>query len=138
MSITKDVILDLLPLYEAGEASADTRRVVEDFLRDHPDIASTSMRSADTMLKKMPSSSLERDRRKTLERTRGLLLRRQAFFGLALGCTLMAFTFAFEGTRVTWFMWRDAPSQAAMLMGVGIACWIGYFWTRKQLQVAGM
>lgn len=135
--ITKDVILDLLPLYEAGEGSADTRRVVEDYLREHPDIASTHT-GTDTMLKSMGSGHVERDRRKTLERTRGLLLRRQTFFGLALGCTLMSFTFAFEGTRMTWFMWRDAPTQAGMLMAVGIGCWIGYFRTRTQLQVAGM
>jgi hypothetical protein len=137
MSITKDVILDLLPLYEAGEGSADTRRLVEDYLREHPDLASAST-GTDAMLKNISSSDVERDRRKILERTRGLLVRRQTFFGLALGCTLMSFTFAFEGTQVTWFMWRDAPSQAAMLMAVGIACWIGYFTTRRQLQVAGM
>ena len=36
MKITKDVIADLMPLYPAGEVSADTRALVEDFLKANP------------------------------------------------------------------------------------------------------
>ena len=32
MSVSKDVIRDLLPVYLAGEASTDTRILVEEFL----------------------------------------------------------------------------------------------------------
>jgi hypothetical protein len=85
----------------------------------------------------MPAEPVERQRRAALERTRELLSRRQTFFGIALGCTLMTFAFAFEGSRVTWFMWRDAPGLAGMLMGVGIGCWIGFLRARRQLRVAG-
>lgn len=34
--ITRDVISDLWPLYEAGEASADAKRLVEAFLAEDP------------------------------------------------------------------------------------------------------
>jgi anti-sigma factor RsiW len=34
--ITRDVISDLWPLYASGEATADTRALVESFLADHP------------------------------------------------------------------------------------------------------
>ena len=37
MNITRDVILDLLPAYFAGEVSADTRAVVEEFFAADPD-----------------------------------------------------------------------------------------------------
>lgn len=37
MNVTRDVITDLLPLYFAGDASEDTRRLVEDFFRESPD-----------------------------------------------------------------------------------------------------
>lgn len=37
--ITRDVITDLWPLYAAGEASTDTRVLVESFLREDPEFA---------------------------------------------------------------------------------------------------
>jgi len=39
MKVTRDVILDLLPLYYSDEASADTRNLVEKHLAEHPDLA---------------------------------------------------------------------------------------------------
>lgn len=39
--ITRNVVSDLWPLYAAGEASADTRALVEAFLADDPDFART-------------------------------------------------------------------------------------------------
>jgi anti-sigma factor RsiW len=39
MNITRDVVTDLWPLYESGEASADTRRLVEEFLKGDPELA---------------------------------------------------------------------------------------------------
>ena len=39
MKITRNVILDLLPLYLADEASPDTRALVEDYLRNDPSLA---------------------------------------------------------------------------------------------------
>ena len=43
MEVTKDVILDLLPLYSADEASADTRALVEEYLAAHPELAAASV-----------------------------------------------------------------------------------------------
>lgn len=39
MMVTRDVIYDLLPCYFAGEATPDTRALVEGFLRDDPEFA---------------------------------------------------------------------------------------------------
>jgi len=39
MNVTKDVIDDLWPLYTDGTASADSRKLVEEYLRDHPEWA---------------------------------------------------------------------------------------------------
>ena len=39
MNVTKDVILDLLPLYYSDEASPDTRILVERHLADDPGLA---------------------------------------------------------------------------------------------------
>jgi hypothetical protein len=38
MGVTRDVILDLLPLYMADEVSADTRALVEEYLESDPSL----------------------------------------------------------------------------------------------------
>ena len=40
MEITRDVVLDLLPLYIAGEGSDETKRIVERFLETDPSLVS--------------------------------------------------------------------------------------------------
>jgi hypothetical protein len=39
MKITRDVVTDLWPVYQSGEASADTRALVERFLEQDPEFA---------------------------------------------------------------------------------------------------
>lgn len=136
MNVTRDVIADLLPLYEAGEGSVDTRRLVEEYLKEHPDTLAAA--SVDTRLRAEPASRPEKERRASLERTRSLIKTRSIFFGAALASNLMPFSFAFSGDAVTWFMWRDAPGTAAVLMGISIGCWIAYFRALNQLRVSGM
>jgi hypothetical protein len=38
MEITRNVILDLLPLYSANEVSADTRALIEEYLETDPEL----------------------------------------------------------------------------------------------------
>ena len=38
-SIQRNIILDLLPVYIAGEASEESRALVEEFARDDPEIS---------------------------------------------------------------------------------------------------
>lgn len=46
MEMTRNVILDLLPLYLAGEVSADTRALIEEFLETDPELAHVVKHSA--------------------------------------------------------------------------------------------
>ncbi|MGD9029452.1 MAG: hypothetical protein PVG25_06535 [Anaerolineae bacterium] len=46
MEITRDVILDLLPLYLAGEASPATQAVVEQYLETDPELAEVARLTA--------------------------------------------------------------------------------------------
>ena len=45
MEVTRDVILDLLPLYLADEVSADTRALVDNYLETDPDLARMAEKS---------------------------------------------------------------------------------------------
>ena len=46
MEITRNVILDLLPLYSANEVSADTRALVEKYLETDPELANVAKQLA--------------------------------------------------------------------------------------------
>ena len=39
MEVTRDIVIDLMPLYQSGEASPDTRAAIEEFLRRDPSLA---------------------------------------------------------------------------------------------------
>jgi hypothetical protein len=45
MEITRDVVLDLLPLYIADEVSEDTRLLIEEYLETDPELAKIARRS---------------------------------------------------------------------------------------------
>ena len=137
MNVTRNVIADLLPLYEAGEASADTRALVEAYLKEHPDMRAEA--SVDAILKAEPASRPEQEQRAALERTRSLLRRRPLLFALAIGSNLMTFSFAFSSSEgITWLMWRDAPGIGAILLAFSAVCWLAYFRVNKKLRVSGM
>ena len=42
MNITRNVILDLLPMYTANEVSADTRALIEKYLETDPELANVA------------------------------------------------------------------------------------------------
>jgi len=46
MEITRNIILDLLPLYLAGEVSSDTQALVEKFLEDDQELANVAKQLA--------------------------------------------------------------------------------------------
>jgi hypothetical protein len=54
MEVTRNVILDLLPLYLAGEASADTVALVENYLEADPELAKIAQQAAATGLSEVP------------------------------------------------------------------------------------
>jgi hypothetical protein len=46
MEITRDVVLDLLPLYLADEVSADTRALIDEYLKGDPALANIAKQRA--------------------------------------------------------------------------------------------
>ena len=102
MDITRDVISDLWPIYEAGEASADTRALVERFLTQDPAFAAT-LRQAVTLPATPPPVSRDAEAR-ALQRTRNLVRGRAWLRGVrlfALAMTALAFGRIVEDTTFT-------------------------------------
>ncbi|HKW89576.1 MAG TPA: hypothetical protein VJN21_12560 [Candidatus Acidoferrales bacterium] len=135
MNVTRAVINDLLPIYLSGEASADTRALVEDFFRRDPDFERMA-RSASATLDTLKGASrpgllsqseeAEKEKR-DLECVRGALLRKKIFFGLALFFSLAPLAFVFKGGHIVWMMVRNAPWDAAVYWSLAAVMWFFYF-----------
>ena len=63
MNVTHNVVTDLLPLYLAGEASDDTRVLVEAYLKQNPSFAVEVREQAD---KSNPDPTVPKSHRPTI------------------------------------------------------------------------
>jgi hypothetical protein len=62
MKVTRDVILDLLPLYLAEEASADTKALVREYLEGDPELARAARESAARKLSEQTPAPLGKEK----------------------------------------------------------------------------
>lgn len=61
MEVTRNVILDLMPIYLADEASADTRALVESYLKEDPELADIAKESEAMNLPEAASFQLKQE-----------------------------------------------------------------------------
>ena len=139
MEITRDVIKDLLTVYLAGEASADTRRLVEDYLETDPalaaDVARAKGRPFDLPVTPAPSPTAEK---RALDATRQLLKNRSSTLAVACLFTVLPLSFVVEGSRVTFVILRDAPVIALAWWATAAVMWAVHFWIRRRVRVSGL
>lgn len=128
MTITRDIVIDLLPVYESGDASADTRAAVEAFLAQDPEFARIVKAARHTSSQSRASAATEDNgtERLALERTRKALRRKSWTIALAVMFTLLPFTFAFRGGDFVFFMWRDEPGSRLFLISAAWLWWSYY------------
>ena len=121
MTITKAIIEDLLPLYAAGEASEDTRRLVDAFLAGDEELR---QRVKNTLQFQLPAAAppdgLETQ---ALNETRQLIARRSHLLVAAFAISYSSFSFAFSDGQVRFLLFRDWPPVALLLSTFGLACW---------------
>jgi hypothetical protein len=138
MDVTRDVILDLLPLYLAGEASPATRALIDRYLKDHPDVAERVRRVSEEPLTALPPVSPPPDlEMRTLRRTMRLMNWQHRLFALALwltGAPLMAVISVQQGHFNVHFLMRDYPTQLWVCAQLAAICWIIYFVIRHHLR----
>lgn len=126
MTITRDVILDLLPLYLANEASADTRALVEEFLAADPQLAKLIEQSKVAQFDlEVPPPLTKEHEMKTFEKTRFLLFQQKLFLALAVAATLFFVAFRFDETGVTW-LWATTPVMGWAMLGVTTLFWTAF------------
>lgn len=139
MTVTRDVINDLLPLYAAGEASADTIALVDEYLVQHPelDAAIEALRlepMSDLAVQLQPNKEKE-----TLNMTKKLLRLRSIFMALGIFLTCMIASFGGHNGHITWTFMQVTPTPVIGLVVVAaLASWVGYFAVRRRLEYTGL
>ncbi|MFN7925747.1 MAG: hypothetical protein U0Q16_36945 [Bryobacteraceae bacterium] len=140
MKITRDVVEDLLPLYVAGEASAGSRALVDEYLATDAELREQVKRGDWGMeldVKRMtPGANVEV---RALEKTRSLLAWQRRLFGLGLAATLLPFSSMFwmEGGHVHHrFLLAGVPGLMSGLLSVAFWIWLAYWLVRRKVRTA--
>jgi hypothetical protein len=139
MNVTREVILDLLPVYLAGEASPATRVLIEEYMEQDKELAQRiRVQWADNFAKITPAALPPDLELRSLRRTRTLLGWQKWLFALAITFTAISLTseFSFADGRIKefHFLMRDFPAQFGSFAVLGIACWLGYYCIRRRLR----
>ncbi|MGB9336451.1 MAG: hypothetical protein WCB14_15700 [Candidatus Acidiferrales bacterium] len=141
MNVTREVILDLLPVYLAGEASPATRALVEEYMKQDSELAQRiRLLLAENFAKVVPSALPPELELRSLRRTRALLGWQRWLFGFGIAFTLLSlsneFSFANGHFKEFHFLLRDYPVQFGICLTLGLACWIVYFFIRRHLRTS--
>jgi hypothetical protein len=143
MNITRNVIIDLLPVYLSGESSPDTKTLIEEFLRQNPEFSNQveeqrrEFSAQHHLLRAAGAPSADHELR-TLALTRSWIERQKWSLGLALAFTLFPLSFVFDGSHLTFMLVRDQPIVAVISWSVAAVAWIQHFVTRRRLRVKGL
>ena len=138
MKITRDIITDLLPLYESGEASPDSRSLVEEYFQQDPEFARlVQSESTQTLPDRFPATLPKDLEMQTLEKTKNLLRRRTWLLASAILFSLWPFSFTFDSHGIYW-AWAQTPLAALAFASGAVVLWISYFRTINRIKNSGL
>jgi anti-sigma factor RsiW len=139
MQLTREVLKDLIALSLAGEASADTRALVEEALANDPQLAREVAASQAEKAGLPPTPELPpAAEKKTLDETRRQLKNRTSSLVVAVLFTLLPLAFTFDRTGVTFLLIRDRPVVGLAWWATAAALWIYHILVRRRLRVLGL
>ena len=130
MNVTAEVVTDLLPIYFSGDASKDTKALVEDYFRENPDFERIARRAATPLetLHAAPPVAVDSEKEKRdIESVRCGLERRKWLFGLSLFLTLSPLSFYLRHGHLASLMVGDALWAAAFDWSMAALFWFLYF-----------
>jgi hypothetical protein len=143
MNVTRDVIRDLLPVYFSGDASTDTVALIEECLRQDPELAHEvevqrrEFASQQQLL--APASTLAPGHElETLRRTRAAIQRQKWLLAIALVLTLFPFSCEVSDAGLVFLLLRDRPVLGvASWLGAAIL-WVQYARIRRRVAASGV
>jgi hypothetical protein len=141
MNVTREVILDLLPVYLSGEASPATRALVEEYMKQDSELAQRiRLQWAENFAKVAPSALPPDLELRSLRRTRRLIGWQRWLFGFGIFFTALSlsneFSFADGHLKEFHFLLRDYPVEFGICLTLGLACWTVYFSIQRHLRTS--
>jgi len=122
IDVNRHVISDLWPIYASGEASAETRALVDAFLAADPAFRRTLQESSGVTLGVSSAPALAPDHElETLARTRRRLWGYLGFLWLAMLFSMMAF-----GRIVSDTSWDVSPRNFIAVASIAGVFWIAF------------
>jgi hypothetical protein len=137
VNVSRDIVKDLVAVYLAGDASADTRAFVEAYLKNDPELA-RDVEAARSMSLELPPTRTPTAEKQALDATREQLKSRTSTLVVAMVFTVLPLTFAFHGTTITFFLIRDAPIIGITWWVTAAIMWIWHLRLRRRLRVSGL
>ncbi len=129
MNVTREVVTDLLPIYFSGEASGDTKVLVEDYFRQDPDferVARSAATPLDTLRAAAPIAAGPEKEKRDLESVLWGLRRRTWLFGVSLFLTFVPLS-DFTHSHIASRMFRETAWHAAFDWSLAAVLWFVYF-----------
>ena len=140
MNITQEVVTDLLPIYFSGDASKDTKALVEDYFRENPGfegIARSAATPLETLRDAQPVAADSEKEKRDIESIRCGLDRRKWLFGLSLFLTLVPISYYFNQGHVPSLTDHAFVWKAALDWILAASLWFVYF-ARLRWRTAGL
>jgi hypothetical protein len=140
MNLPEDVIRDLLSVYYSGEASEDTRHLVEAYVAEHPDLDTPITLGRLKAFNLALHSSAAPDETIALKRAKRILRWQQVLLGIAstlsLNAISLGFSFEIAGGSIK-VHWLSIPGQAPFIAAVAalaVLSWIAYVRVGKRIR----
>jgi hypothetical protein len=120
-NVTRDIISDLYVLYSSGDATADSRRMVEEFLSQDPALAASLKESGGTV-PILPAPLPPGHELKTLDRVKRRLAGPLWLLHLAIIMSCMAF-----GRIVSDTSFDVSPRKFIITAAIAACFWVAFF-----------
>jgi hypothetical protein len=139
MYVSREVVLDLLPLYAAGEASAASRTLVEEYLSIDESLREEVDRNALLKPLELPETApkLPDDAElRTLKRAQHLLAWQRRLYAMAVTFSVLCVSgvgWFDHGFRFHFFL-SAYPQYFRPCIGLAVSCWIYYFFFRWRMR----
>ncbi len=139
MTLSEDVMNDLLTLYLAGEASADTRALIEDRARRDAGFAArlAAARTLDVGAA-LPGSPSPDAELQALTQTRQAIFLRTLFFAAAVFFTLLPLSFRGGANGLEFLFLGRQPGIVWAFWSVAAASWTASFVMHREVRKAGL
>lgn len=134
MNVTRNVIIDLLPLYLAEEVSEDTRQLVEAHLAADSSLTKLVDQTRNSQpIEDIPHALNKEQEMKSLEKAKRYTQQRNTFMSMAFLFTGLLVAFRSDGNEVSWF-WHGTLAAFPIFI-LALSSWIGFMHSVRKLSI---